>query len=1010
MLLAATVASVGQQTSPHESLQIQDRTEVFQRQRDSQKVRFVRDIVGANGIKTTTVYEYTQLESGLNRQDQRGNWVETEESIVPVPGGGKFEGANHTIHFASFPDVQGAVKVTQRGSRDLVSHVLGVSYYNKESGESVLIGKIRRVNGVIISKREVVYTNAFEGLDADLRYIATRSSFEQDVVFRSPPPPPEDFGLDPRHTQIEVLTEFLEFSEPQISVYNRNSTRSGVQALVPDIELQFGDLRIVEGQSFSLGEQNGAESPESTPKLVRKEWLKIADRQFLIEFLDFDEVQNEINALPRRSGARIEIPLRSRGRSNRPIPTTRPEMEQAGVSERIDSLKIDPQSKRHFTERAFVMDYVSQIGTSLSGYTFRGDTTYYISGSVTLSGATKFEGGTVIKFPKYSPTGGRLMVVGSSSTVQFIAGQYRPVVFTACDDDTVGDIIAGSTGAPWGYYYADAALDYNTGGGGAALLANNIIIKYARLGLKIKYNGVYNSPNVVKHSQFSRCYKGISVDSATAHILNAHFFSDAGAGAAIETAAAYVVGQHLTVQGMGSVCSGASSTFNAVNCLYYGNYSLVNGVSYFPTSTAAAVNNPFVFVDLLNEPLGSRGYGYLYDSTYRNVGSTSIDSGLAADLKRRTTYAPGTFSSSTGFPTGVLRDTDTPDLGFHYDPIDCIATSGSVSSGSTLNIPAGYCVAVTGSRGFLVNGYNLGALGSPTTRSWLVRHECVQEGEGTHSGLGIRNLVEMESQYASGTVALDFNFCGFATLAGGRVLSASPKTTLIKISNCEVFGGEIIFQTVPELNRTIAIWNSLFVRSKVEVTSPTSSAVQFLSRLSTFDRCDVNLSPSSQNSWLLGDNLFANSTITQNSSPIAGRFNAYLNPLGVTRISPTSTSDLILTSHTFLSGALGDYYIPSGSLLVNRGSENADLVGMFHATTSNVNTREGQSRLDIGYHYYSLNGSSVPWDSDSDGFPDYLEDATGRVFLNNTAISGGTGPSQGFKVYITRPRNGENKP
>jgi hypothetical protein len=45
----------------------------------------------------------------------------------------------------------------------------------------------------------------------------------------------------------------------------------------------------------------------------------------------------------------------------------------------------------------FVLDYQVLNGTQ-TGYTFQGDTTYYISGTLTLYSTNTFEGGAVLKF------------------------------------------------------------------------------------------------------------------------------------------------------------------------------------------------------------------------------------------------------------------------------------------------------------------------------------------------------------------------------------------------------------------------------------------------------------------------------------------------------------------------------------------------------------------------------------------------------------------------------------
>jgi len=97
-----------------------------------------------------------------------------------------------------------------------------------------------------------------------------------------------------------------------------------------------------------------------------------------------------------------------------------------------------------------LVDYETLSGTT-NDFVFRSDTTYYISGSfVSLNSAIVFEGGAVIK----NATNGSIQIIdgaGGGSTL-FKTSPYRPVVFTAKDDNSVGSTIAGSTGAPTNYY------------------------------------------------------------------------------------------------------------------------------------------------------------------------------------------------------------------------------------------------------------------------------------------------------------------------------------------------------------------------------------------------------------------------------------------------------------------------------------------------------------------------------------------------------------------------------
>lgn len=138
-------------------------------------------------------------------------------------------------------------------------------------------------------------------------------------------------------------------------------------------------------------------------------------------------------------------------------------------------------------------------------------------------------------------------------------------------------------------------------------------------------------------------------------------------------------------------------------------------------------------------------------------------------------------------------------------------------------------------------------------------------------------------------------------------------------------------------------------------------------------------------------------------------YNAYTNSA-----NPFSTGgghDVQNATFDWQSGFLGNYYLQSSSLLVDTGSQNADLAGLLYFTTQvDAFSREYGSTVDIGYHYIGIDYAGKPIDWDSDGIPDYLEDANG----NGTLDSGETDPynssDSGLRVFITRPRSGSNLP
>src|SRR5262249_35568027 len=84
--------------------------------------------------------------------------------------------------------------------------------------------------------------------------------------------------------------------------------------------------------------------------------------------------------------------------------------------------------------------------------------------------------------------------------------------------------------------------------------------------------------------------------------------------------------------------------------------------------------------------VGAGSYYLADQSTNRNAGTTNVDATLLADLQKKTTYPPLVYSNATiavdtTFGPQAQRDTDAPDLGVHYDPIDWVF-GGSTANGN----------------------------------------------------------------------------------------------------------------------------------------------------------------------------------------------------------------------------------------------------------------------------------------------------------------------------------------
>src|SRR5207249_2173556 len=121
--------------------------------------------------------------------------------------------------------------------------------------------------------------------------------------------------------------------------------------------------------------------------------------------------------------------------------------------------------------------------------------------------------------------------------------------------------------------------------------------------------------------------------------------------------------------------------------------------------------------------------------------------------------------------------------------------------------------------------------------------------------------------------------------------------------------------------------------------------------------------------------LFDKSAVSQGASVVLDHdWNGYVtNYTRFTNATPGGHDVILSSSPAYESGALGNWYLPTNSALVNAGSlTNAGLGGLFFFGTSASGLAETNSPLDISMHY-----AATSVDSDGDG-PDYLEDINGN--------------------------------
>jgi hypothetical protein len=211
----------------------------------------------------------------------------------------------------------------------------------------------------------------------------------------------------------------------------------------------------------------------------------------------------------------------------------------------------------------------------------------------------------------------------------------------------------------------------------------------------------------------------------------------------------------------------------------------------------------------------------------------------------------------------------------------------------------------------------------------------------------------------------------------------------LSFADCQFHGGQMLVQGA------MATTNCLFERTWVNLNG-SDSAFDLEFRNNLFFGGRLELAQEVGGNWNFTDNLFDHTTVVQNGVPVAHSYNGYIT--GSDRFSPTNANDVVATL-VYETGRLGNYYQPTNSVFIDKGSiSDAAAAGLFHYTVATNQVKEANSRIDIGLHYVAVDPNGNPLDADGDGIPDYLEDLNG-----NGVIDFGETP---FGITIENPANG----
>jgi hypothetical protein len=944
----------------------------LERGQDYQIIESISQYREADGSISSATNALTILATGMFYWEN-GQLVPSREEIEMTADGPVALQGPHQVRFPSDIASGQPVELVNSG-QTFRSRLLGLSYYNPVNGQCVWVAEAQSSQAELLAPNRVVYRNAFGGLNADVLYEYRKGSFSQDVVLRATRlPAPAEVGVEGATVLLEVVTEFLEAPPPR---QERRTVQLGGGLQVVDDVLDFGQYQVPPGTAFWLDEGD-RENPDAPPLRMFKRWEVLEGRRFLFEDVELSAVEALLASRVKAQasvggGQRSEHSVfSSSAELVRALPAKTPHQTSkyaaaAAASPIAHSALRTPHSALPLAlnhSPGLVLDWTLLLSTN--NFTFKGDTTYYVSGQVNLTGTNTIEGGTVVKFTNTASA-----KISFSGKVLCQTGPYWPAIFTAKDDNTVGETIPGSTGSPTNYY-----------GKGLWLSGSGHSLKY----LHIRFADTAVSPPShrtleLAHCQFVGVGRAVSCDLAEVRAANClfHRLQYVVSGEKLVLRA-----QHLTVHQCGKFLEATGGYPNGD--LYVTNsllFAVTNGWGNYNTLTLCGPDLETSEVEaVFTNVVAGAHYLVPYTDYWEWEGSTEIGPWLLADLAKKTTYPPVVLSNNFTAKTSLQshsswRDATNnvhlgPHLGYHYDPLDYCWGGLNLTNASTLVLTNGVAVGIYGAEGTtLWSGTTLQSVGTATLPNHLVRYQTVQEQPTPYGTSGsTMGLVAIKANLPL-KPAVSFRYTEMslpANTSAKRLILDRCGTdytlATLDLRDCQVCGGSLDLCLYPvggDTNvMTVPLTNNVFQRVYFTLEEDTDyqrllvclrNNLFFGGRLSVGDWMNTR-------TWSVRDNLF--DTVNLSGGDVASSNNGYYN----TSTNLGGFSNVVLTATDYQAGPmtnywpLGNYYYPntgvSGGLtnLIDKGSTNAAAAGLYMYTTVTNQVPEGNTTVDIGYHY-----------------------------------------------------------
>jgi len=996
----------------------------------------------------------TEIATGLNYWD--GNqWVPSVPGFAPTPDGSAFvaDQVQDPTRVAKNLNCEGAVSVATPDNVPITSTPFAIGLYDAATGKSAIIATITNTTGVQSDANTIVYDRALVGggFAASIVYLIDAASFHQDVVFTgfNPTFNPTNWGFAESSTntlEIEIYTEFYSFPQALFltnvlfTQEDPNIRASMVSPDLVDLTLDFGDYVFGPGRAYTTADNVGGVR-------VMKDFITTGGRTFLIESVPYQWIAPQLHALP-PVAANFKSSVKPTSRRSMLASATVPRLKQVKQAKLEPAKKSIPARELAFTgarPSGLDVDYVVTVSSTVKPTLFTADTTYFVSGTVVESSAVTMES-AVFKYPKGS-TG----TIEIESTLTMNTTNYRPVIFTAADDNTIGTMLgtniwSGYTGSPGTNRYGAYALNFEATGNYSL---NNLRFVYQNYPIYFFSDTTGQTLNV-SHAQFVESVNGIYIDGgegggivfggglppsgATTMDLNVNNCLMSAVLDPFESINSVTVDAILcncTIDSCYQLAaqSGGSAVFKVTN-------SIMSNISSNSTTIASLTggDNCFyscptfgsAYTNITSNPYESFGAGNYYlpsTSPLLTLGTTNVGAALLAQLQMKTTEAPltltNTISNYTVLSPVVQRDTAGTALGVHYDPIDYFCAFAV--SNTTLLLTNGVSLAYYDNLGlWLQDDSQLVSQGTPNYRNYFAFYGLVQEQPtnlwGASNAIAqVVPIVPLPTNSANKPSIYMRLTTICAPQGETNLLNTADSNQVVSslaLRDCEIYGaGANWLMTESNNEPIIGLTNNVFHRVSVAITN---NATVYAYNNLFYGTTNTNaFQISVQRRSGTSSNIVENNVFDGVTASLTGTvgYNAYLHGGTNTTIEGTD----LVTNLTWVAGPLGAYYQPSTSPLLNNGSTYATNLGLYHYTVE-TNTSggneivEGTNIVSRGYHYVALGANGLPLDTNGDGIPDYLEDANGNGIVDSGEIDWLLAGDLGLTVIITQPANNTTIP